>query len=124
MAHIPCISFVLPLSCRMRHCKYVDVCGADIVCLRWKPYLFKVLTMQVQEMTAVQALAVLLCSSSTVRCLSGASNGNASGIRNPEIVELPAGPGSGTHMLTIYMPVILIFTRLSSVQHSTFMSPA
>ena len=50
--------------------------------------------MQVSGMVAVQILAVLLCSS-TVRCLSGPSNGSASGIRKPEVVELPAGPGSG-----------------------------
>ncbi|CAL5218474.1 g159 [Coccomyxa viridis] len=44
--------------------------------------------------TFILAFAVLLCGSSTVRCLSGASNGNTSGIRKPEVVELPAGPGS------------------------------
>ena len=46
-------------------------------------------------MVAVQTLAVLLYGSGTVRCLSGVNDGNASGIRNPEVVELPAGPGSG-----------------------------
>lgn len=70
-------------------------------------------------MAAVQALAVLLYSSSTIKCLSGASNGNTSGIRKPEIVELPAGPGSGMQTLTLYMPAILIFTCTSAMHHST-----
>ncbi len=59
-------------------------------------------------MAAVQALTVLLCGSSTVRCLSGASNGNTSGIRKPEVVELPAGPGSGNHVLMALVPVMTL----------------